>query len=57
MNTLAVIKELLTNKEVIGMFLFTFIVLVSFSRDYTNTIKVLRKALIVYAILKLIFEV
>lgn len=55
MDTLIIIKELLLNKEIMGLFLFTFLVLFLITKDYYSTIKVLRRALIVYAILNIIF--
>lgn len=57
MDTLTLIKDLIINREAIGMFTFTFIVLLFLSKDYNSTIKVLRKIFIVYLITKLLLGI
>lgn len=57
MDSLILIKDLIMNRETIGMVSFAFIILLFFSKDYNNTVKVLRKILIVYIITKLLLGI
>jgi hypothetical protein len=50
MDVLLLIKELLANKELVGMFLFTFIILLFIFRDIKAVVKGLRKIITSYVI-------
>lgn len=56
MDLLLLIKDLLNYKHLIGMFLFTFIMLFPIFKDATSIIKVFRKVITAYAICILLLK-
>lgn len=51
MEIMLLLKDLLIQKELLGMFLFTFIILSIVFKDISTVAKVLRKPLLIYTIL------
>lgn len=56
MDLLLLIKDLLTQKDLIGMFTFTFIISFVITKDANTIIKVLRKVLVTYIIFMMLLK-